>query len=283
LLENALNPWPLKIAAKLVLSRLPVSYRTWTKLGFFRHGEMASLPQPQRVFDVHMAQAREGGVEFDGSTVLEMGTGDSIASALLARKSGASRTYLLDVGDFATRDMDFYRQFSAQIDLAVPNDCSYDELLDHVGAVQLTSGLASWKSVPSDSLDFVWSHSTLEHVRKSEFDATMAEMFRCMKPGAVASHNIHLKDHLGGALNNLRFSEELWEADWWAARSGFYTNRLRPSDLLKSFRSAGFDLAQYNVAKWEKLPTPRHLMAPQFREMPEEDLLATGVQVLLRK
>lgn len=278
-----MNLWPLKIAAKLVLSRLPISYRTWTRLGAFRHGKMASLSQPPRVFELHMTRAREHGVEFDGSTVLEMGTGDSIASSLLARKSGARRTYLLDVGDFATKDMSFYRQFSAQIDLAVPSECSYDELLDHVGAVQLTGGLASWKSIPSDSLDFVWSHSTLEHVRKREFDETLAEMFRCMKPGAVASHNIHLTDHLGGALNNLRFSEELWEADWWAARSGFYTNRMRPSDLLESFRSAGFDVEQYEVAHWDKLPTPRHAMAPQFREMTEEDLLATGVQVLLRK
>lgn len=281
--EIALNLWPLKIAAKVVLSRLPVSYRTWTKLGFFRHGEMASLSQPQRVFNVHIAQACEAGVAFDGATVLEMGTGDSIASALLARKSGAIGTYLLDVGDYATRDMEFYRQFSAQIGLAIPDSCSYEQLRDHIGAVQLTNGLVSWKTISSDSLDFVWSHSTLEHVRKGEFDATMAEMFRCMRPGAVASHNVHLPDHLGGALNNLRFSEALWEADWWAARSGFYTNRMRPSDLLKSFRSAGFEVARYNVALWKALPTPRHVMAPEFRDMTDEDLHATGIQVLLRK
>lgn len=278
-----MNPWPLKIAAKLVLSRLPVGYRTWTRLGAFRHGKMASLSYPQRIFNVHLAQARDSGVDMEGATVLEMGTGDSVASALLARRSGAKQTYLLDVGDFATRDMDFYRAFSAQIGLPIPAGCTYEELLADVGGVQLTNGLASWRSVPGDSLDFVWSHSTLEHVRKSEFAATATEMFRCMNPGAVASHNIHLKDHLGGALNNLRFSDELWEADWWAARSGFYTNRLRPTELLESFRAAGFDVVKSKISGWDTLPTPKSKMAARFRAMSDEDLLATGMQVLLRK
>src|SRR2546426_11298751 len=34
-------PWPLKIAAKVVLSRLPFPYSFWRRLSLFKHGDMS--------------------------------------------------------------------------------------------------------------------------------------------------------------------------------------------------------------------------------------------------
>lgn len=33
-------PWWSRIAAKIVLSRLPAGYGLWRRIGLFRHGEM---------------------------------------------------------------------------------------------------------------------------------------------------------------------------------------------------------------------------------------------------
>lgn len=36
-------PWWLKIASKLILARLPLSYQIWKKSGLFEHGHMQSV------------------------------------------------------------------------------------------------------------------------------------------------------------------------------------------------------------------------------------------------
>src|SRR5262245_16158823 len=33
-------PWWMRVAAKLVLARLPISYRVWSRFSLFKHGEM---------------------------------------------------------------------------------------------------------------------------------------------------------------------------------------------------------------------------------------------------
>ncbi len=125
--------------------------------------------------------------------------------------------------------------------------------------------------MPTSSVDLVFSQAVLEHVRLADFDETQRQIRRVLRPDGLASHQIDLKDHLGGALNHLRFSESLWERDWMAS-SGFYTNRLRCSDVLASMRDAGLTPEVTAVERWPGLPTPRARLAPRFRAMPDEEL-----------
>jgi hypothetical protein len=92
---------------------------------------------------------------------------------------------------------------------------------------------------------------------------------------------VDLRDHLGGALNNLRFSERIWESEFFA-RSGFYTNRICFAQMLSMFSAAGFTAEVGRVQRWPKLPTPRRSLAPQFREVSDEDLLVSSFDVRLR-
>ena len=78
--------------------------------------------------------------------------------------------------------------------------------------------------------------------------------------GGVASHCVPIKDIIGGKLNDLRFSEGIWESPL-MANSRFYTNRLRYSELLRLFREAGFEPEVVRKLQWETLPTPRRKMA----------------------
>jgi hypothetical protein len=90
-------------------------------------------------------------------------------------------------------------------------------------------------------------------------------------------------DHLGGGLESLRFGARLWEAPWFAARSGFYTNRLRESELLALARAAGFRAAIAWRERWPAPPLPQARMAAPFRRMPEAELRVSAIRLLLMK
>ena len=89
-------------------------------------------------------------------------------------------------------------------------------------------------------------------------------------------------DHLGGAQNNLRFSESAWEGPL-MAYSGFYTNRLRCCEILQIMRAAGFEAALTRVARWPAPPTPRRALAAAFRAFPDDEMLIANFGMLLRK
>lgn len=279
-------PWRVRVLGKIVLSRLPVDYRVWKRLGLFEHGAMN---QPRYALDVVMEHAKRSGIAGNsrGFNALELGPGDSLFSGLVAAAMGAATTYSVDVGSFASKSLDDYRQMERYLvakGFSIPDTSaarSTDELLAIYGVRYLTNGVQSLEQVPDASVDFLWSHATLEHVRRSEFRQLTREMRRVLRRTAVASHQVDLRDHLGGALNNLRFSERMW-ASRLMSRSGFYTNRIGYSEMLTMFREAGFEIEVTEVTRWEELPTPRRAMAPEFRARTLDDLLVQGFHMLLR-
>src|SRR5439155_15722191 len=72
--------WPLKITAKVLLSRLPIPYHAWRRVSLFKHGDMRDPAYALSVMRRHIAQA--GFAPSQGWVGLELGPGDSIGSAL---------------------------------------------------------------------------------------------------------------------------------------------------------------------------------------------------------
>jgi len=279
-------PWYAKIAAKLVLSRLSVGYRIWSKLNLFVHGAMNRPDYAYGVFRQHFERSHFSRKAV-GFVALEVGPGDSLLSAIVAAAHGASGCYLVDAGAFATEDLTVYRDMAGYLrlrNLPVPVMDKVSDLagvLESCNAVYGTQGLRSLRDIPSESVDFIWSQAVLEHIRRHEFLDTMKELRRILRPDGVCSHRVDLQDHLGGALNNMRFPARLWESDW-VVRSGFYTNRLRYSEMIELFRQAGFSVEVLATGRWHAVPTPHNLMAKEFRGLSEEDLLVKDFDVLLR-
>lgn len=278
--------WAIKIIAKLILSRLPVSYRFWSKLGLFRHGHMETADYIVDVFSDHAQNAFPEGLPA-GFTGLEMGPGDSLASMLVACARGAGKVYLLDAGAFARNDPEFYKSMARLLEekgLDVPDIQSaqcLEDILKICNAEYLTNGLESLRQIPDQSVDMIWSQAVLEHVRRAEFDQTMAELARILKSRGRASHVIDFKDHLAEALNNLRFSDKLWESDFFT-KSGFYTNRIQAPAMLKVFRDCGFkNIEVLKEWRWDKLPTPRSALNAAFKEVSDEDLLINCIKVTM--
>lgn len=146
--------------------------------------------------------------------------------------------------------------------------------------ISLTGGKLVQNSHGIDRLLF--SQAARERVRKHEFLQTQKECFRVMKQGAVASHRIVFRDHLGGALNNLRFSEYVWESDFFV-KSGFYTNPIQLDEMLRQFERAGFNIESTEIQLWPILPTPREKMGKVFAALPDNALNVSGFDVVLRR
>ncbi len=108
------------------------------------------------------------------------------------------------------------------------------------------------------------------------------EFFRILKSDGVCVHRVDLKDHLGGGLNNLRFSEATWEGALFR-KSGFYTNRIRFVEMVEIFEQAGFICTLPQVLRWEQLPTPHKKLNPSFRQLTDDDLLVSGFDIVLKK
>jgi len=281
-------PWWGKIGAKIVLSRALPSYRMRKAFGLFLHGNLDHNIEQHSDFVKDALAAHERYASGKARTILELGPGNTLGTALFAAARGVERTWLADVGDFAIADMALYRDIAHMLEAEAPGFAARVDLADRAGmlkslnATYLTGGAASLAEIPSGSVDVVLSTAVLEHVRRAEFPRIAAETWRVLRPGGTAFHGVDLMDHLGGGLNNLRFSEALWESAFFA-NSGFYTNRLRCHEIVAALRAAGFEVALMRIVRWPALPTPRDVFAAPFRDLPEDELLIANFRVLLRK
>lgn len=239
-----------------------------------------------RNFEQHFDAAGKPGAD-RAFTALELGPGDTLASALVVSGLGGSSCWLVDAGDFARKNIEIYQTIAADLrnrgvpvpDLADLN--SAQEMLTQCQAHYLINGLAGLRTIPDSSVDFIWSQAVLEHVRKQDFESTMKELRRVLKPNGACSHRIDLRDHLSASLNNLRFSKAVWESHFFAS-SGFYTNRLGFEEMLAKFKAAGFEVDVGQVDRWQRPPLPRGKMALDFAHRTDDDLTVSGFNVVLR-
>jgi SAM-dependent methyltransferase len=281
-----LAPWWAKGALKLGLSLIPVDYSSLRALGLARHGGMERPNWAYEVFRQHLGCVAAGR-RTPGSTVLELGPGDSLLTALVAKAHGASAVWLVDVAPFATQDLRVYRaaaEFLTRQGLPAPDLAaarSVDDVLAACSARYLTDGLRSLRTIPAASVDFAFSNTVLQHVWRDEFPDTVRELRRVLRPGGCGVHTIDFRDMLGQSLHHLRWPGAIWESRW-CRRAGFYTNRLRPSEMLDVFRRAGFAVEAAGGDRWPHLPVRRRSLARAFRDLPDDDLLTMTLRVVLR-
>ena len=270
--------WRLKILIKVILSRLPINYSTWKRFNIFKHGEMESFDYSKQIFEGHFKDMSKLNL-IPNPSILEVGPGDSLFSMIFSRKYSNNLFYFLDVGDFANKDVHLYKDLIKKLinegyleKFDINEDFSFDELLNFSNAKYMTSGINDLKKLDNDSIDYIFSHSVLEHVRLSEIDQLISQMYRVIKPGGIISHNINYKDHLNESLNNLRFSSKTWESDLFA-NSGFYTNRIPAIKMHSMFKNVGFKILRENFGKWDKLPIPRQKISDEFKAFSDEELI----------
>ena len=164
----------------------------------------------------------------------------------------------------------------------ISNKDNIDLILKKSNSEYLTEGLSSIKKIPSNSVDLIFSQAVMEHIRKENFEAMNSELYRVLKKDGVISHQIDLRDHLGGGLNNLRFSDNLWESKFFV-KSGFYTNRIGFDKMISIFENLSFKYEIINVQKWKLLPIKKYKINKKYRAQDEENLKVKVFDILLRK
>ena len=238
---------------------------------------MENYEYSRNIFEGHYRDMNKVS-KIDNPVIMEIGPGDSLFSMVYSRIYTKEKFYFLDVNDFASRNLNLYFKLQKNLEKEKPNlkilkkpFKDFDDLLCFYNAEYLTSGIESLKKIEDNSVDYIFSHSVIEHVRKYELDSLIDQMYRVLRPKGVISHNINYKDHLDESLNNLRFSENLWESNFFA-RSGFYTNRLPAVEIHSLFKKKGFKLTYENFGKWEKLPINRNKINKIFNKFTDEEL-----------
>jgi SAM-dependent methyltransferase len=271
---------------KCVIARLPLSDRFWQRLNIFRAGAMddpanalATLEFFLQLVDLPNLSDR---------TVLELGPGNSLLTSLFAASLGAARTRLVDVTQLADTDVSLFAKAAGLLKkkgMQIPDigGCkSTQEIMRELGASYETDGIKSLSAIPDASVDFMFSGAVLQHIRLNEFPELLRHMRRILKPAGVAAHTIDFRDHLQRGLNNLRFSERVWESSFMAS-SGFYTNRIPWPRMKLMFEKSGFSVEVKRLQFWPHgLPTQQRKMAMPFKQMPAEDLQVNASHVVLR-
>jgi SAM-dependent methyltransferase len=279
-------PWYIKIPLKCAIARLPFGDRFWQRLNVFRAGGMDDPANALTTLEFFLRLA--GLPSLAGRTILELGPGNSLLTALFAASLGSEGTWLVDVKRLAETDVSLFAKAIAVLEekrMPVPNldGCrSTPEIMKKLRATYETGGIESLSKIADASVDFIFSAAVLQHVRLDEFPELLRQTRRILKPEGVAAHTIDFRDHLQRALNNLRFSERVWESSF-MANSGFYTNRIPWPQMKQMFEDCGFLVEVKHMEFWPHgLPTQHHKMAMPFKEMPIEDLLVSACQVVLR-
>jgi len=282
-------PWGLKMALKVAFAAMRLPYGLLSGLGIFKHGSLVDdVGKIRKSFDEHMDFYREwcGAVP---EYCLELGPGDSVGHALSGMAEGIKGHWFVDVGDFASQDPAHYR--AVYDDLCREKKFSFDQqppafdravILGFANSHYGSEGLHSLANVPNEKISLSYSNAVLEHIRRADFAAYMKELYRVHKPGSMSRHWVDLHDHLGGALNNMRFAPGFWESKA-VLRAGFYTNRLTMAEMVKMAEDAGFKVEVPYLNKWPSLPTPRGKMHQSFRGKPEDELNVCTFQMVMTK
>jgi len=223
--------------------------------------------------------------------MLELGPGDSLASGIIGYNHGALKTYLVDnSGDAIKGNVDYSKLFNylnknkkesiSNKNNNIHANSIYD-ILNRYNIIYLTNGLNSLRTIPDSSIDYIWSQSVLEHIRKNEFIYFIRELRRIISINGVSIHGIDLKDHLSYSHNNLRFADYIWESEF-MANSGFYTNRILCSEMTGIFKDNGFSVTVLEKTMWKILPTERYALANMFRGLSDDELLISEFDVILK-
>lgn len=303
--------WEVKAAVQGVLSRLPGGYRLHLRL---QHAAGTIRLDPsleyQRKADF-IRRLRDQGVEVEGATVFEIGTGWHPFLPVVLHLMDAERTVTADVNPWLTPETlkdtlaavesqlgrlaedfgvdaatarqrlaalhDLVRSGSAPADVLAAAGIEYHQPMD-----------AGDTGLPSDSFDVVISSNVFEHIPPSELRRISAESHRLLRPGGVIAHHVHPGDHFSAdqritAINFLKFSPRTWNL---IGGGLAYHNRMRCPEYTRLLEELGFELLDVDIDTDERalaaLRSNEVRPHERFRGFTDEELAGVLLDVFAR-
>jgi SAM-dependent methyltransferase len=294
--------WLAKAAVQRGLGLVPQGERL--NYVFQRH-VLHSLPAGESVFRRKFSRAQQHlrayeehgpGTPAIASTFYEFGAGWDLAIPLSFVALGVGRQVLVDIRPSVRAELvnDSIGALGRLLDelaseagrelrpLGGPVE-SLDELEERFGIVYLAPRDARATGLADESIDFVSSTDTCEHIPEADLARIFRECHRLLRRGGAFSCRIDLQDHYAyfdrslSRYHFLRFSDRAWSL---VNSPLHHQNRLRAPDYLRLVGEAGLEL----VVEKPSGPSPEGLkelesltIAPRFRDYSPDEL---GVTIL---
>jgi SAM-dependent methyltransferase len=136
----------------------------------------------------------------------------------------------------------------------------------------------------SQTFDFIFAMDVFEHVRREEFNESVATWRAVLKPGGVLVTQVGLDDHLSHLDRSKHVKHYLTHSkrlgDLLVESELKYINRLRASEILGAFQSAGFAL---EFVGREICDIGDLAIHPDYRDQTREDLATARLTFVARK
>jgi SAM-dependent methyltransferase len=253
-----LKNWKYKAALQRVFSAAPQGHR----LNFLFQRAIGGLPVSDRSLDAAVELAchhiekvsKYGQVKTCDARFFEFGAGWDLHMPLALAALGAGSQQVVDIRPLLRPKLvtNIARRLT-QLEAPgpdwapvwpVPNE-DLDALLRRARIDYRAPCDARSTGLREDSIDYVTSTNTLEHIPPDEIVAILREVHRILKPSGLASFQVDYNDHYSyfdttiGPYNYLQFDDRGWHRYNSALH---FQNRLRHDDYLRLFRDAGFVL-----------------------------------------
>ncbi|HEY3105760.1 MAG TPA: class I SAM-dependent methyltransferase [Gaiellaceae bacterium] len=227
----------------------------------------------------------------------EFGAGWDLAVQLSYWCLGVERQLLIDIRpnlrlELVNVTLERLRRLAPELGGARAPDAapigSPRELEERFGISYLAPRDARASALGTESVDFVTSTNTLEHIPSDDLHPILAECRRLLRPDGALSCRIDLRDHFAyfdsglSRYNFLRYPDRTWAV---LNSSLLYQNRLRRPDYLRAFSDAGFSVVAEQGArpKDEELEALKRLeLAERFRSYGLDDLSVQSLAVVAR-
>lgn len=269
-------------------------------------GQPTSVAYVLSVYGGLLAPLVPAGRPLAGARVLELGPGYSLLGGALLLAWGATSYDGVDPFPVAVVDAELLRALRARLQhppglplrLEPELAARHARILERYEAVVWSEAEGRLRAdaplrlhqvdaadlpFAAGAFDVVLSNAVLEHVR--DLPAIARETARVLAPGAVAIHQVDLRDHRD--FSRPRDFLTLGAAEWERANQNApfaYTNRLRASDVRAAFAAAGLELLSSAITERLPLaPAERAALHPDFRDRSPEDLEALGISLVLRR
>ena len=300
--------WLAKAALQRGLGLLPQGERL--NYVFQRH-VLRSLPASESVFRRKFARALQHlrayeehgpGTPPAQACFYEFGAGWDLAIPLSYAALGVGRQVLVDIrpsvrAELVNDSLAAFERLWDELEAEAGRELrrlggpigSPHELEERFGITYLAPRDARATGLPAESVDFVSSTDTCEHIPAGDLAEIFRESRRLLRPGGAFSCRIDLQDHYSyfdrslSRYNFLRFSDRAWSL---VNSPLHYQNRLRSPDYLRLVREAGFEVVAERPSgpSAEGLEQLRSLpVAPRFRAYTPEELGVTILSFVARR
>ena len=298
--------WRYKAVLQGVFSNLPGGER----LNYLcQRWITKSLPTRDDKFSAIVSHAEEhvrmfrkhGTRELGHATFYEFGAGWDLMIPFAFYAFGAGRQKLVDLRNLLRVELvndtiDKFNSVPLSMKLMrspnqpLPRDRRFLALLESIYGIQFHAPCdARATGFPADSIYFISSTNTLEHIAPVDIRAILLECHKLLRNDGVMSFRVDYQDHYAyfdsgiSVYNFLRYSSKQWR--FYKPRL-HYQNRLRHKDYLRMVKETGFSVLEerrYDGNEKDYETLERLPLDPQFRHYSFLELAVRHALLVLRK